>query len=460
MDPGILLFGIFATACEPFNRQGELVVMLSPSERRLTKSVSSSGWKSIAVRGSLAIGMLLCVYAVARRGIAAWCFQKKSPEGLQAAIRWDPRNAQYYDALATMRHFYADNDDPNEQVKLYERTVRLSPQNALYWADLGAAFDWAGNHNEALRAFEHSIELFPNSPDVNWKLANFCVRSGKTLEGLHAMRKVLLGGGVPQQDVFALAERATEDKETILEEMVPPETPILLGYLNYQASSVDLVSAGQAWGKLLALKLPFELPQTFLYLDALIQERETQQLAEAWSALGERFPEKVGSLRVAPNPVTNGSFESDILNGGLDWRVVPMDGVSLSIDSRDAIDGRRSMRIEFDGTRNVDYGHLFQYVLARPNTRYQFSDYIRTDAISTDSGPRFQVFDAYEPGKMLAATEGSVGTSGWAEQRLEFNTSASTRLLMIRVARPASEKFNNKIRGTVWIDNVRLIAEE
>lgn len=403
--------------------------------------------------------MLFCVYAATRRGIAAWYFQKKSPEALQAAIRWDPRNAQYYDALATMRHFYADNDNPNEQVTLYEQTVNLSPQNALYWADLGAAFDWVGNHNEALRAFEHSRELFPNSPDVNWKLANFYIRSGKTLEGLHALRKVLLGGAVPQQDVFTLAERATEDKSIILEEMVPHETPVLFGYLNYQASAGNIVAAEQAWTRLLELKLPFELPETFFYLETLIQKRETQQLAEAWAALGVRFPGKVGSLQVAPNLVTNGSFEFDILNGGLDWRVVPVDGVAVGIESRDAVYGTRDMRIDFDGTQNVGYGHLLQYVLVRPNTRYRFSAYLRTDAITTDSGPRFQIFDVYSM-KMLAETENAVGTSGWTEQRIEFKTPADTSLLLIRVARPASEKFDNKIRGTVWIDKVLLVAEE
>lgn len=421
---------------------------------------STRPWQSIAIQCSLAICMVLCAYAATRRGIAAWYFQEKSPEGLHSAIRWDPRNAQYYDALATMRHFYADNDNPEEQVDLYEQTVSLSPQNALYWADLGAAFDWAGNHNQALRAFEHSKELFPNSPDVNWKLANFYIRSGQTLEGLHALRKVLLGGGVPQQDVFALGERATEDKKVLLEEMVPHVTPILFGYLNYQASAGDIIAAEQAWGKLLALKLPFELPQAFFYLDALIQKGQTEQLAEAWSALIERFPVKAGSLGLTPNLVANGSFESDILNGGLEWRVVPVDGVTVSIDSGDAVDGRRSLRIEYDGTRNVDYGHLLQYVLVRPNTRYRFSGYIRTEAITTDSGPRFQIFDAYDPGKMLAATENAVGTSGWTEKRLALKTAADTRLLIVRVARPASEKFDNKIRGTVWIDNVRLVAEE
>lgn len=61
--------------------------------------------------------MLLCAYSVTKRGVAAQHFRKKSPETLEAAIRWDPSNAQYYDALATIRHFYADNDNPDERSK-------------------------------------------------------------------------------------------------------------------------------------------------------------------------------------------------------------------------------------------------------------------------------------------------------------------------------------------------------
>ena len=404
--------------------------------------------------------MLLCAYFAAKRGVAAWYFQKKSPEALQAAIRWDPRNAQYYDALATMRHFYADNDNPDEQVKLYERAVSLNPKNALYWANLGSALDWTGNRNRAQWAFDHAKELFPNSPDINWKLANFYIRNGNTAEGLQALRTVLLSGAAPLQDVFALAQRATEDKKTILDEMVPREAPMLLGYLNYQANEGDMSAAEEAWNRLLALKQPFQLTDAFFYLEALIQKRQTEKLAEAWSALGERFPDKVGSLYAAPNLVANGSFESDILNAGLEWRVVPVEGAIASIDLRNAADGVRSARIEFDGTRNVDYGHMLQYVLVRPNTRYRFSTYMRTDAITTDSGPRFQILDAYNYAKMFAATENVVGTSAWSEQRLEFKTAGDTRLLLIRLARPASEKFDNKIRGTVWIDKVGLMAEE
>jgi hypothetical protein len=52
-----------------------------------------------------------------------------------------------------------------------------------------------------------------------------------------------------------------------------------------------------------------------------------------------------------------------------------------------------------------------------------------------------------------------VGTSGWFSQQLEFETNADTRLLIVRVARPPSNKLDNQISGTVWIDRVSLIPE-
>ncbi len=416
--------------------------------------------QNILVRLCLAAAMLLCIYAVLRRGMGAWYFQQKSPEAIQNAIRWDPYNAEYYDALATLRHLYADNENPDEQVKLYLHATSLGPQNAQYWADLGMAYDWAGNRNEAMRAFEQAIKFSPNSPDINWKFANFCVRTGKTSEGLQALGKVLIGGTVPREDVFALAVMATPDENAILKEVVSPAPQILIDYLDYQAKTGDLAGAKQVWERLLALKPPFDLRMTFFYLDTLIQKRETEQLADAWSALGKRFPEKIGSLSAAPNLVANGGFESDILNGGLDWRVVPVEGGRVSVDLQEAFEGKRSLRVDFDGTQNLDYGHLFQYVLVRPNTRYRVSGYMRAEGVTTDSGPRFQVFDPYDAGKEFLATESVIGTSAWAEQRLAFKTAADTRLLLIRIARPPSGKFDNKIAGTVWIDGVRLTQED
>jgi hypothetical protein len=84
---------------------------------------------------------------------------------------------------------------------------------------------------------------------------------------------------------------------------------------------------------------------------------------------------------------------------------------------------------------------------------------MRAKGITTDRGPRFQVFDAFNMGKLLRSTESIVGTCGWSSQLLEFKTDSDTRLLLVRVARPPSNKLDNQISGTVWIDQVSLTPE-
>jgi hypothetical protein len=95
---------------------------------------------------------------------------------------------------------------------------------------------------------------------------------------------------------------------------------------------------------------------------------------------------------------------------------------------------------------------------------------MRTDRITTDNGPRFVLEDAYDPAELVDAstkaanpkrfsisTENVTGTSDWSPQELEFKTPTNTRLLIVRVVRPASHKFDNKLAGQVWIARVSLL---
>jgi len=270
---------------------------------------------------------------------------------------------------------------------------------------------------------------------------------------------VLLGSGVAPRDVFALATGATRDDQAILDLALPRRAPITLDYINFLSQTGDVEAAERVWDRLLHMNLPFDLHQTSPYLDALIQNRQLDQLAEAWSILDRRFPGKLGRRVPDTNLVTNGSFESEILNMGFDWRVVPVEGAIVSVDSLQSRDGDRSLRIEFDGTRNLEYWHVFQFVPVRPKTRYRFSGYMRQEGITTDSGPRFELYDAYEMSQFFVSTGNTIGTSDWSTQQVEFETKANTHLLILRVARPPSRKFDNQIAGTVWIDQVTVEPE-
>jgi tetratricopeptide repeat protein len=421
-------------------------------------SLAGARWYSVVKQICLLISLCSCLCLVVRRGIGAWYFRKGSPDAIQAAVEWDPSNPQYYDALGTLTHLYADSGDPKDIVYLYQCATRLSPYDAQFWSDLGAGYDLAGRPKDAFDAFERARQLFPNSPEINWRLANFCIRTGNIPKGVHALKTVLLAGSPSRRDVFVLATTATPDKHAILE-MLPRRALIFFDYLYFRIQKGDIAEAEDVWTRLLQLNLAFDLSEALPYLDALIQHKELRCLTEAWSALAQRFPAQLERLHSGSNLVANANFAFDILNGGFDWRVVPTEGATVSLHSTDQLEGGRALRITFDGSRNLDYGHVFQYVLVQPNTRYQFSARMRVQGITTDSGPRFQVLDAYDPGNALVSTENLVGTSGWSDQKAEFTTKPVTSLLLLRVARPSSARLDSRIAGTVWIDRVSLTAE-
>jgi hypothetical protein len=79
--------------------------------------------------------------------------------------------------------------------------------------------------------------------------------------------------------------------------------------------------------------------------------------------------------------------------------------------------------------------------------------------ITTESGPGFEIFDAYDMKKLFASGKGLVGSSEWSAQQLDFTTPAGTDMLIVRVGRRPSEKIANKIGGTVWVDNIELTPD-
>jgi len=424
------------------------------------KTVLGKHLWSISLRVLLAFGLLFCIYLVTTRAVAHWYFLQSPPEGLHKAIAWDPGNPMYYSALGRVLQQSSQETSPEEVIQLFETATKLSPHQARYWAELGSAYEWAGREQDALRAFERARDLFPNSPQFNWRLGNFYLREGKTTEALKAFQKVLLGDPTLREQTFDLALRATIDPELILQHMIPSDKYIFFQYLNYLTRKPLMNEANQAWNHLLEREIPFEPKMSFIYLNALIRDKRTDELTQAWAAVAVRNPGQIQSNSSTDDLIINGNLENEILNGGLAWRVQAVEGVVASVDSLNYFDGTHSLKIRFNGQRNVNYRHIFQYVPVHPNTLYHFTGYMRTKDITTDSGLRFQIIDGYNARVLFLSSENLIGTSQWSPQQIQFRTGSDTHLLTIRVARSPSRKLDNQISGTAWIDRISLRAIE
>jgi tetratricopeptide (TPR) repeat protein len=427
---------------------------------RVGQSLAIKNWLDVAVRIGLSIGLSFFIYLVVAQAVADRYSRQETLEGYRKAIQWEPWNPEYYADLARALQRPLKNGDLTEVILLYEKAIQLSPHDAAYWARLGQAYEWSGRNEDAQRAYERARILFPNSPAINWTVGNFYLREGRGEQALLAFQKAMLGDPDLRRPAFDLAWRATENGELIAQAMVPARADICFEYLDYLLGTQRMAEATQVWNRVHELGLRFEAKAAFPYLDALIQQRRIDQLTSAWAQLTERNRSRLRKGALEANLVTNGGFESEILNGGLDWRVNPTQGAVVSVDSLTFLDGAHSLRVRFDGKYNLDYSHVLQYVPVKPNTSYRFAGYMRTQGITTDSGPRFQIYDPYDPARLFLESDNLVATSTWLPQQLHFKSGFDTRLLVIRVARPASHKFDNRIAGTVWVGRVVLSAVE
>ena len=412
----------------------------------------------MAAQRYLACGILLLLMVVAgRHGIGAYYFREISPASVQKAMAWDPSNPQYPATTANLIHLYGDHADPEAVIRLYKTALRLSPFEAEYYVDLAQANEWAGHSSLANPLFLRAQELFPNSPEINWKVANYYVRAGKAQEALPALKKVLSSGAVDDRQVFALVSNARIATNTIIAELLRSNARSLIDYLNFQVDREDMAGAAQTWERLLNLGDQFEINTAFHYLDALISYRDVEHALKVWSSLVERFPSLVPPSAWGKNLVTNGDFRTSILNGGFDWRVNPVAGAAVTQDLTDSAAGARPLRVDFDGPQNLYYDSVAQFVATQPNTRYDFSALLGSDGITTDSGVGLRISDAYNPAELLGSTDTLIGTAPSSEHKFSFTTGPSMRLVLLTVIRVPSRKFDDKIAGTFRVGKVSIV---
>jgi hypothetical protein len=414
------------------------------------------GKLTVTSRLLLVVFVLALIVSTARQGVASYYFRQNLPDALQKAMIWDSANPVYPATLANLVHLYGQSPDPAAVIRLYQTAVRLSPFDAGYTADLAQANDWAGRTNVALPLFQRAQQLFPNSPEINWKLANFYIRSGNTRDALPALKKILSSNIIEKNQTFALCDHAGIDSVTVLDKLLPPDIPKYFAYLNFETQHSNFSAAQETWNRLLGLNSPFEPKEAFPLLDTLIRSHELDSASQVWSSLVSRFPDRIPAPASTNNLITNGNLQADILDGAFDWRVFPVSGVAVAQDSTGPSVGTRSLRVEFDGTQNLYYGSVLQFVPAQPRTKYMFSAFTRSQAVTTDAGVGVQISDGYDPNKILGSTDPLIGTTPWSEQSFSFETPSDTRLLILRIVRSPSQKLDNKIAGAFWLSHVSL----
>jgi tetratricopeptide (TPR) repeat protein len=377
---------------------------------------------------------------------------------LERAVKLDPSNADYHVRLGGLYEYSPLDVQLDKAEEHFRRAIQLDSYDPQAWLELAAALEFQGKISGAGACLRQVDLLAPNLPAYQWPIANFYLLQGSIDEAFRHFRVVLAGTSQYDSNVFSLAWKATDDAEKILQQLIPERVMTEFSYLNFLVSVGRLNEAQALWKRIATGREAFSPGQSSPYLDNLIIARRPDEAYQVWTDLQKKGLIRYASLPSEKNLISNGEFEDELLNMGFDWRIVPVEGVYAGLDTSTYHSPSRALLVQFPGKQNLQYEHVYQYVKVSPGQSYRLQAFMKTQDITTDSGPRLQVYDAYNAAALNKLTDDLTGTSdGWTSLLLDFATGPKTELLVVRLVRLPSKKFDNLISGKVWLDDVQLI---
>ena len=370
-------------------------------------------------------------------------------------LAWDANDPRLEDQLGQV---FKDTDR-GEGLRHLERATQLSPASRLYWSDLELACETAGDAQCTDQARERLLQLCPMAPGYYWLEADSCLRTNRLELAFAQYRRLLELDPSYAASVWSNLQDLHQP-ERVYERVLAdnPRAELKVGYVDFLSDQGDNETAFRIWRRLAAGSISFPYSSAAPYLDRLIALGRINEAVNVWQDL-----ERLGI--VAPgsgkgNLMFNGEFERPPLNSGFDWRTGNTTYLAVDFSAPLAYHGKHSLRIDFTVSRNDQYEPVYQIVPVLPRQTYRLEAYVRTQEITSDTGPCLRVRDLTPGGFPDAVSETAVGTTPWHLVRVSFTTGPHTQAVQVSFLRPRSRVFPTEIVGTAWLDTVSLRPED
>jgi hypothetical protein len=383
----------------------------------------------------------------------ALSFEKAAVGRLLLAL--EPNDAQFQHRLWQVQK----DDSPAQAARHLRRATELSPHSRVYWDDLAAACEAMRDAQCADGAIERLLKLSPMAPNYHELAAESYLRRHRLDDSLAQFRRLLeLDSSYARGAWYLLASAANPDEifQKVLADPIAPAVQV--GYVDFLSAQGDNDAAFRIWRRVAANARPFPFASVEPYLERLISLERISEALVVWRNLAE-----LGVIQRPPpggdsdNLSFNGDFEQFPLNGGFDWRWADvLTYLAVDFSAPDAYRGAHCLRIDFAVSQNQEYEPVYQFVPVRPNHTYRLEAYVRSEDITSDTGPCLRVTDTQQPSFRDAVSETTVGTTPWHPVRAYFSTGPKTQAVRISVWRPRGRAFPTEITGSFWLDAVSV----
>jgi hypothetical protein len=395
--------------------------------------------KTAAILLILAISGVL-IYHTWWLFLAAWITRNKvmDPAIYERATQYDPNNADYHFLLAQIYNYSTDNVNVDRAKQEYESAVRLNPYRSAHWLELSKFYEQEGNLERCRYAMTKALETDPNYALTHWAAANLYVRLGDRKEADYELRRSADLDVTYTAQVLDLVWSLYGDPDLIVATHIPNNKDANLTALNYFISQKSERGAELVWNRLKTFET--KPGDRFGYVEYLISMNHPDA---AWSVFATGLADTGGHP-----PFFNSGFETDPLNGGFDWRYTTSEDAEVRRDTTTVKDGLASLLVTFSGKQNFTYTNVWHWLPVTKGKDYIVKFWMKTDSISTNEG-MFVDIDGKD-------SEKQSGTTYWQEFTVPFT--ATSDLIRVTLRRDPSKKFDNLLKGRVWLDLFSVTA--
>ena len=422
-----------------------------------------------------------------------WQVQKNRDPGeslrhLRLATELGPYSRLYWDDLATVCEAVGDAPCAGRAI---EQLLKLAPKAPFYHQLAAESYLRSHRLDDSVAEFRRLVELDPKyAPSVWVSLTSDVDPDPHNALTPDAIFQTVLADpiepAVQVSYVDFLSARGDNDaafriwelinvKKLVATDVDPTGDPSTDGSTDGQSPSDPPQPPGPAAHRPSAIRLltdnpsangqsPIPFASVEPYLDRLIGLGRIEEAVTVWGDL-ERLgtvskPSEIEKFAASwrdDNLVFNGDFEQFPMNAGFDWHWSgQLTYLAVDFSAPAAYHGARCLRIDFTVSRNQEYAPVYQIVPVLPNHAYRVEAYVRSEDITSDTGPSLRVSDTRQPGFLDAISDTTVGTTPWHAVRVYFSTGRNTNAVRLSLWRPLGRVFPTEITGSFWLDRVSL----
>jgi len=420
--------------------------------------LSSNAQRAVVVAASFAVALILSYFSI-RNALAAHYADSQTAEGYERAVHLEPTDPQNWHLLGRYWQYSLEDPDAARAIHFYLTALSLNPASWETWLDLATVYETEGDPAAARDAFLRAKKVYPLSAEVSWRYGNFLLRQGEREPAATEIRLAVVADPKRGAEAFSRALRAGFDIEAILDRVLPPISDAYLDVIRDQTTDRHTDNALKVWDRLASLHPRISMYDSFPLVGALMTEKRIAEASRVWDQ-AVLFSGLADLQNPQGSVLWDGGFESNVKDGGFSWLISQgFRNAQFGIDTQEKHSGNRSLRLIFDGKSNVYFSGICHYVPVKPSTAYLFSAWVKTRALTSDQGIRFQLHALGTRDTSSAVTSEVHGSAAWTLIELPWSSARDVRELQVCIVRLPSQEAENKIQGTAWVDDVALVPE-